>query len=197
MVSVLALTAICLPVDVEIIQSILERPNMKVIRTSIIHHPEITLEIKPKLIAKNKLYQIIFDLLDNLEGRTIIYEVTVIECNDIIKKLQKNFDPAIIGIYHENLQARRSEQQSRAILFYSQSDIRTLLTILSNRQESFTALQHSSNLNAIIDKKEKVMTMVLFAEIVYKCHQQLAYHFFLWPNNPMISECHNCDNCKE
>ncbi|CAG8683169.1 15845_t:CDS:1, partial [Funneliformis mosseae] len=53
------------------------RPNMKVIRTSIIHHPEITLEIKSKLIAKNKLYQIIFDLLDNLEGRAIIYGVTV------------------------------------------------------------------------------------------------------------------------
>ena len=46
-------------------------------------------------------------------------------------------------------------------------------------------------------KKEKIMTMVLFAETVYKCRQQLAYHFFLWPNDPIISECHNCDNCKE
>ncbi len=46
-------------------------------------------------------------------------------------------------------------------------------------------------------KKEKVIIMVLFAETVYKCRQQLAYHFFLWPDDPMILECHNCDNCKE
>jgi len=190
MVPVLTLTVTCSLVDVEIIQSILERPNMKVIRTSIIHRPEITLEIKSKPIAKNKLYQIIFDLLDNLEGRVIIYGATVIECNDMMKELQKNFDPAIIGMYHGKLtskeqsiisanwknkiikimsatsafgmginvnnvtliihttlpmsydryvqeigRAGRSGQQSRAILFYSRSDIRTLLTILSNGQE--------------------------------------------------------------
>ena len=48
MVSILALTATCSPTDVEIIQSILERPNMKVIRTSIIHRLEITLEVRSK-----------------------------------------------------------------------------------------------------------------------------------------------------
>ncbi|CAG8610800.1 11621_t:CDS:10, partial [Funneliformis caledonium] len=167
MIPVLALTATCSPVNVEIIQSILKRPNMKVIRTSIIYH--------------------------NLEEHAIIYGATVIECNDMMKKLQKNFDPAIIEMYHGKFtskeqsiisanwknkiikimsttsafgmginvndvtliihttlsmsydryiqeigQAGRSGQQSRAILFYSQSDICTLLTILSNGQESIT-----------------------------------------------------------
>ncbi len=46
-------------------------------------------------------------------------------------------------------------------------------------------------------KKEKVMEMALFADAVYECRQQLAYHLFLWPDDPIISECHNCDNCKE
>src|SRR3990170_5219983 len=103
MVSVLALTATCLPIDVEIIQSILERPNMKIIRTSIIHRPEITLEVKSKPIIKNKFYQTVFDLLDKLEGRVIIYGATIIKCNDMIKELQKNFDPAIVGLYHRKL----------------------------------------------------------------------------------------------
>ncbi|CAG8734825.1 8784_t:CDS:1, partial [Funneliformis caledonium] len=39
--------------------------------------------------------------------------------------------------------------------------------------------------------------MVLFADAVYECRQQLAYHLFFWSDDPIISECHNCDNCKE
>ena len=190
MVPVLALTATCSPIDVEIIQSTLKRPNMKVIRTSVIYRPEIILEVKSKPTVKNKLYQAVFDLLNNLEGRAIIYGATVTECNDMMKELQKNFDPTIIGMYHGKLtskeqsiistnwknktikimsatsafgmginvndvtliihttlpmsydryvqeigRAGRSGQLSRAILFYSRSDIRTLLTILSNGQE--------------------------------------------------------------
>jgi len=41
------------------------------------------------------------------------------------------------------------------------------------------------------------MKIVLFADSIYKCHQQLAYYLFLWPDDPIISEYHNCDNCKE
>jgi superfamily II DNA helicase RecQ len=46
-------------------------------------------------------------------------------------------------------------------------------------------------------KKAKIMSMMLFADTVYKCRQQLAYQPFLWPDSPMIPECHNCDNCRE
>ena len=38
---------------------------------------------------------------------------------------------------------------------------------------------------------------MLFADANYKCRQQLAYRPFLWPDDPIIPECHNCDNCKE
>ncbi len=61
MVPILALTATCFPADVEIIQSILERPNMKVIKTSIIHRSEITLEVRSKPAQKKnfiRLYSI-------------------------------------------------------------------------------------------------------------------------------------------
>ena len=190
MIPILTLIATCLPIDVEIIQSTLKRPNMKVIRTSVIYRSEIILEVKSKPTVKNKLYQIVFDLLNNLERHAIIYEATVTECNDMMKELQKNFDPTIIGMYYGKLtskeqsiiftnwknktikimsatlafgmginvndvtliiyttlpisydryvqeigRAGRSGQLSRAILFYSRSDIRTLLTILSNGQE--------------------------------------------------------------
>ncbi|CAG8721731.1 15177_t:CDS:2, partial [Funneliformis mosseae] len=134
--SVLALTATYSSVDVEIIQSILERPNMKVIRTSIIHHPEITLEIKPKLIAKNKFYQIIFDLLDNLEGRMYHEKLTTfgmgININDVTLIIHTTLPMSYDQYIQEIGQAGRFRQQSRAILFYSRSDICTLLTILSN-----------------------------------------------------------------
>lgn len=46
-------------------------------------------------------------------------------------------------------------------------------------------------------KKAKITSMMLYADAVYKCRQQLAYQPFLWPDSPMIPECHNCDNCKE
>ncbi|CAG8529285.1 12984_t:CDS:2 [Funneliformis mosseae] len=183
----------------EIIQSILERPNMKVIRTSIIHHPEITLEIKPKLITKNKLYQIIFDLLDNLERRAIIYEATVIECNDMMKELQKNFDLAIIEMYYGKLTskeqsiisvnwknkiikimfatlafeigwARRSGQQSRAILFYLRSDICTLLTILiidlQKVHSESSVLTLSCKIVGICENAENIITSIIWQQFL-------------------------------
>ncbi|RIB01740.1 P-loop containing nucleoside triphosphate hydrolase protein, partial [Gigaspora rosea] len=186
----LALTATCSFTDAKIIQSVLERSNMEIIRTSTIQRPEIILEVRPKPAAKDKLYQTIFSLLDNLEGRAIIYGATVKECDDMTKALCKNFDPTIVGMYHgkqasaeqtavsagwknktikiisattafgmginvddvtlvihttlpmsheqyiqEIGRAGRIGQESRAILFYSRSDIRTLLSILNGGQE--------------------------------------------------------------
>ncbi|CAG8637025.1 2677_t:CDS:1, partial [Racocetra persica] len=100
-VSVLALTATYLFTNIKIIQSVLERSDMKIIRTSTIQRSEIILEVRPKLANKDKLYQAIFSLLDNLEGYAIIYEATVKKYDDMTKALCKNFDSTIVGIYHE------------------------------------------------------------------------------------------------
>jgi superfamily II DNA helicase RecQ len=163
---------------------------MKIIKTSIIYRPEIKLEVKSKPAMKEKLFQAVIELLDNFEGRAIIYGVTIGECDDMTKALKKEFDPTIIGMYHGKLasaeqtaistnwkngtikimsatsafgmginvnnvtlvihtslpmshdkyiqeigRAGRTGQQSRAILFYSRGDIRTLLTVLSGGQE--------------------------------------------------------------
>ncbi|CAB4441968.1 unnamed protein product [Rhizophagus irregularis] len=56
-VPLLALTATCSPEDATKIETVLERPNMKVIRSPIIHHQDIALEVQPKPIGKKKLYQ--------------------------------------------------------------------------------------------------------------------------------------------
>ncbi|CAG8701044.1 3819_t:CDS:1, partial [Ambispora gerdemannii] len=99
----LALTATCSPANMKIIQSVLEKSDMNIIRNPIIHRSEITLEVKSKPAAKDKFYQTIFDLLDNLEGRAIIYGATIRECNEMTNALRKNFDPIIIGMYHGKL----------------------------------------------------------------------------------------------
>ncbi|CAG8542566.1 2139_t:CDS:2, partial [Dentiscutata heterogama] len=234
-----------------------ERSNMEIIRTSTIQRPEIILEVRPKPAAKDKLYQTIFSLLDNLEERAIIYGATVKECDDMTKALCKNFDPTIVGMYHgkrasaeqtavsagwknktikimsattafgmginvddvtlvihttlpmsheqyiqEIGRAGRIGQESRAILFYSRSDIRTLLSILNGGQESLPTssieLQDQfTTINTMEEKKTKIMAMMLYADAIYECRQQLAYSPFLWPNDTQIPACHICDNCKE
>ncbi|RIB01924.1 P-loop containing nucleoside triphosphate hydrolase protein [Gigaspora rosea] len=98
---VLALIATCSFTDAKIIQSVLERSNMEMIRTSTIQQPEIILEVRPKPATKDKLYQTIFSLLDNLEGCAIIYGTTVKECDDMMKALCKNFDPTIVRMYYK------------------------------------------------------------------------------------------------
>ncbi|CAG8547293.1 39848_t:CDS:2, partial [Gigaspora margarita] len=256
-VPVLALTATCSFIDTKIIQSALERPDMKIIRNSTIHRSEIILEVRPKPATKDKLYQAIFNLLDNLEGRAIIYGATVKECDNMTKALCKNFDPTIVGIYHGKLtsakqtaisagwkngtikimyattafgmginvdniilvihttlsmshkqyiqeigRAGRAGQESKAILFYSRGDICTLLSILnggqvSNSVESQNLSHQFTTINTIEEKKAKIKAMMLYADAIYECRQQLAYYSFLWPNNTQIPEYHICDDCKE
>ena len=82
---------------------------MKIIRNSTIHRSEIKLEARPKPATKDKLYQAIFNLLDNLEGRAIIYKAIVKECDDMTKALCKDFDPTIVGMYHRK---RASAEQT-------------------------------------------------------------------------------------
>ncbi|CAG8580035.1 23096_t:CDS:2 [Gigaspora rosea] len=256
-VPVLALMATCSFTDAKIIQSVLEKSNMEIIRTSTIQRPEIILEVRPKPAAKDKFYQTIFSLLDNLEGRAIIYGATVNECDDMTKALCKNFDPTIVRIYHEKRasaeqtavsarwknktikimsattafgmginvndvtlvihttlpilheqyiqeigRAGRIGQESRAILFYSRSNIRTLLSILNRGQEnlptsSIELQDQFITINTMEEKKTKIMAMMLYADAIYECRQQLAYSPFLWPNDTQIPACHICDNCKE
>ncbi|CAG8707116.1 8401_t:CDS:1 [Cetraspora pellucida] len=93
----------CSFVIAKTIQSILERPDIEIIKTSSIQCSEITLEIRPKSATKDKLYQAIFNLLDNLERYAIIYRATVKKYNNITKVLYKNFDLTIVGIYHKKL----------------------------------------------------------------------------------------------
>ncbi|PKC54543.1 P-loop containing nucleoside triphosphate hydrolase protein [Rhizophagus irregularis] len=73
-VPLLALTATCSPEDAAKIETVLKRPNMKVIRSPIIHH--------------------------NHEGRVIIFSATIQHCIDITDELRKAFDPSIVAMYH-------------------------------------------------------------------------------------------------
>jgi len=58
-----------------------------------------------------------------------------INVNDVTLIIHTTLPMSYDRYVQEIGQAERSGQQSRAILFYSRSDIRTLLTILSNEQE--------------------------------------------------------------
>ncbi|CAB4422880.1 unnamed protein product [Rhizophagus irregularis] len=189
-IPLLALTATCSPEDAAKIETVLERPNMKVIRSPIIHRQDIALEVQPKPIGKKKLYQAVFNLLDNHEGRVIIFSATIQHCIDITDELRKAFDPSIVAMYHGKMssseqtatsnawkngiikimsatsafgmginvsdvtliihttlplsneqyvqeigRAGRLGQGSKAIMFYSRGDIRTLLAIIGGGQE--------------------------------------------------------------
>ncbi|CAB5352453.1 unnamed protein product [Rhizophagus irregularis] len=71
-VPLLALTATCSPEDAAKIETVLKRPNMKAV----------------------------FNLLDNHEGRVIIFSATIQHCIDITDELRKAFDPSIVAMYH-------------------------------------------------------------------------------------------------
>ncbi|CAG8616718.1 uncharacterized protein OCT59_024487 [Rhizophagus irregularis] len=71
-------------------------------------------------------------------------------------------------------------QGSKAIIFYSRGDIRTLLVIIGGGQE------------------KKIMLMALYTDSIYECRQQLTYQsfqWFQWLYDPPILQCMICDNC--
>ncbi|PKK57856.1 P-loop containing nucleoside triphosphate hydrolase protein [Rhizophagus irregularis] len=134
-VPLLALTATCSPEDAAKIDTVLERPNIKVIRNN--HEGE---------------------------GRVIIFSATIQNCIDITDELRKAFDPSIIMsatsafgmginvsdvtlIIHTTLPLSNEQyvqeiervgclgQGSKAIIFYSRGEIRTLLAIIGGGQE--------------------------------------------------------------
>lgn len=87
---------------------------MKVIRSPIIHCQDIALEVQPKPIGKKKLYQAVFNLLDNHEGRVIIFSATIQHCIDITDELRKAFDPSIVAMYHEKMSSSEQTATSNA-----------------------------------------------------------------------------------
>ncbi|GBC37156.2 DNA helicase RecQ [Rhizophagus irregularis DAOM 181602=DAOM 197198] len=87
-VPLLALTATCSPEDAAKIETVLKRPNMKVIRSPIIHH--------------------------NHEGRVIIFSATIQHCIDITDELRKAFDPSIVAMYHGKMSSSEQTATSNA-----------------------------------------------------------------------------------
>lgn len=59
----------------------------------------------PNQKNKRKLFQTVIELLNNLEGRAIIYGGTVRECDDMTKALKKS-NSNTIGMYHGKLKVR-------------------------------------------------------------------------------------------
>ncbi|EXX70077.1 uncharacterized protein OCT59_003264 [Rhizophagus irregularis] len=90
-------------------------------------------------------------------------------------------------------------QGSKAIMFYSREDIRTLLAIIGGGQENLSnheEMHHLSDTNVTLNiKKRKIMLMALYADSIYECRQQLTYQSFQWLYDPPILQCMICDNC--
>ncbi|CAB4491563.1 hypothetical protein RhiirA1_461334 [Rhizophagus irregularis] len=59
----------------------------------------------PSQKTKGKLFQTVIKLLNNLEGRAIIYGGTVGECDDMTKALKKSYNSNTTGMYHGKLKS--------------------------------------------------------------------------------------------
>ncbi|CAG8702995.1 16740_t:CDS:10, partial [Gigaspora rosea] len=192
-VPVLALMATCSFTDAKIIQSVLEKSNMEIIRTSTIQRPEIILEVRPKPAAKDKLYQTIFSLLDNLEGRAIIYGATVKECDDMTKALCKNFDPTIVGMYHGK---QASAEQTAVSAGWKNKTIKIISATtafgMGINVDDVTLVIHTT---LPMSHEQYIQEIGRAGRIEDKKSKNLDMKF--QPNDTQIPACHICDNCKE
>ncbi|PKC04829.1 P-loop containing nucleoside triphosphate hydrolase protein [Rhizophagus irregularis] len=166
-VPLLALTATCSPEDAAKIETVLKRPNMKVIRSPIIHPTSA------------------FGMGINVSDITLIIHTTLPLSNE--QYVQEIGRAGCLG------------QGSKAIMFYSREDIRTLLAIIGGGQENLSnheEMHHLSDTNVTLNiKKRKIMLMALYADSIYECRQQLTYQSFQWLYDPPILQCMICDNC--
>ncbi|CAG8532974.1 14463_t:CDS:10, partial [Dentiscutata heterogama] len=197
---ILLLTATCSYEGASKLAIILKRPNLKDI-----------IEIVYKNIRQNN------------KGRAIIYTSTPNKCIEIFNGLKEYVDSnnlvatnafgmevhisdvriiihttfllSTMNFVQEVGRAGRDGQQAKSIVLYSRSDIRELLLIVGEKIENTDETQ-TVQYNYLEKMKKNIFVMAYTFEDSYQCYRKMAYEPFRWPEDPEISECGICDNCK-
>uniref|UniRef100_U9TAC6 Uncharacterized protein n=1 Tax=Rhizophagus irregularis (strain DAOM 181602 / DAOM 197198 / MUCL 43194) TaxID=747089 RepID=U9TAC6_RHIID len=112
-----------------------------------------------------------------------LMQSTVGECDDMTKALKKSFNSNTTGMYHGKLKTTSAFSMNINVNNVTLI-IHTTLPISQDRciQEIGRAGRTGQQ------SKQKIMSMILFTDAVYKYRQQLAYYPFLWPENLIIPE---------
>lgn len=110
----LLLTATCRQQTAKNIQENLCCSNLNIIRSSIIHRPEVKLSVKSKPANYEKFIAQIFEILDKMiTGCSIIYTISIPECTKIAQSLKDHFGDSKVGIYHSQMSSEDKKSNSR------------------------------------------------------------------------------------
>ncbi|RIB17431.1 P-loop containing nucleoside triphosphate hydrolase protein [Gigaspora rosea] len=100
----LLLTATCSHQEASKLATILNRADLKVIRTPLVYKPPLVFRTQSKPSKKKDIIKIIYENLTlNSEGQAIIYSSTPNKCIEIFNGLKEYIEPHQLGIYHRKM----------------------------------------------------------------------------------------------
>ncbi|GBB92844.1 hypothetical protein RclHR1_20650002 [Rhizophagus clarus] len=99
-----------------------------------------------------------------------------------------------------NGRAGRDGLPAKAIIMFSQKDIRTVMGVYSGGKDSNSilseeGLEASNRIKYLSDAKYKIREVLFYCSTVYQCRKQAISNYFAWPGDPVSQECTLCDNC--
>ncbi|PKC56716.1 hypothetical protein RhiirA1_401926 [Rhizophagus irregularis] len=104
------------------------------------------------------------------------------------------------NLVQESGRAGRDGLPAKAIIMFSQKDIRTAMGVYMKGKESLISsdegLEASAHIKYLSDAKNKIREVLFYCSNMYQCHKQAIVNYFAWPEDPLPQEYAQSDALK-
>ncbi|CAG8693076.1 8048_t:CDS:10 [Funneliformis caledonium] len=119
---------------------------------------------------------------------------------DVRIVIHAGFLMSISNLVQESGRAGRDGLPVKAIIMYSQKNIRIIMGIYSNGQSSINAnereeVESIERTKYLSEAKHKIREVLFYCSSIYQCRKKALIDYFAWPGDSTSNECNVCDNC--